>query len=357
LEQQKKCVPTDLQTYCDMAVAFFDKKLSRTTASRYLAESQLSWKCVGGRYRPEGMDHETYVLHYYQWVIDQHESGFFVVDRSKLCSFDFVTDSYRLFRIKTFAKRGSKQPKFSRAKPTYTNSFLACIWGDGQNRTPALLFTHNPDLNPAGPNHQQVLYWCEVYGIDAKRIYFTEGGKKYCKEDGPQASTFLQLYDCWRGVHVLSDAGHAWKRNGEFVFEFYHAARHQVYTPAVHGELSPNDNLFHAVAKNDWVSKREQVYDGVEHPLCLLRMLDTVPSETIASFFTYNFVLDQTPTVSIVEQRLIGREGPKENRENYFDRCDALYRDFVDQSEGLELDDQLEHLDNGLDGNYWRKTK
>src|SRR5690242_21465508 len=43
--------------------------------------------------------------------------------------------------------------------------------------------------------------------------------------------------------------------------------------PAVHGELSPNDNLFHAVAKNDWVSKREQVYDGVEHPLCLLRML------------------------------------------------------------------------------------
>ena len=90
-----------------------------------------------------------------------------------------------------------------------------------------------------------MLYWCKVYGIDSTRIYFVESGKKYCKECPSQVATFMRRYNVWKGVHMLSDAGHSMKKDGEFVFEMYGCKKHRVYEPVVHGELSPNDNLYH----------------------------------------------------------------------------------------------------------------
>ena len=55
----------------------------------------------------------------------------------------------------------------------------------------------------------------------------------------------MRRYNVWKGVHMLSDAGHSMKKDGEFVFEMYGCKKHRVYEPVVHGELSPNDNLYH----------------------------------------------------------------------------------------------------------------
>lgn len=100
--------------------------------------------------------YSAYVRAYYQWLLDMSNDNFFLCPQRLLASIDFMSNSRRLERVKTYSPRGQKQKKFVAPKVTYTECILTLLWADGVNRTPALLFTYNPDLDPDGRNKAQV---------------------------------------------------------------------------------------------------------------------------------------------------------------------------------------------------------
>jgi hypothetical protein len=337
LSEKKKSRKVGLEAVAKMSVAFFDIDISESTACRYLGSWELSSKLVGSRFRKNGLTEEDYIIQYYDWLLARAKEGFFAVPGHKLCSFDFVTNSRRRERIKTFYERGSKQAKFSRVKIIYTDTILNCVWYDGVNRTPALLFTYNPALDPDGANREQVFYWCEVYDIDPKRIHYTYSEDKvYCAEQAAQVSTFMRYYDCWRGVHTLSDAGASFKVNGEPCFPYYTNSEHRTYAPDVHGELSPNDNKIHPDAKNDWRKERSMEGDEVQDTLALLRMLDIVPGGSITSFFDRNFQLRKPLSLGSVRRLLKGRDVTDTDRQKWWDACVAVFEQFQHEIDRLK---------------------
>ncbi|MBK7002185.1 MAG: hypothetical protein IPH35_20195 [Rhodoferax sp.] len=59
------------------------------------------------------------------------------------CSIDFTHTSQRNLLQRTFSPSGTSQPKVDRAMSRYTNCIVTCVWADGINRTPSVLFTYN----------------------------------------------------------------------------------------------------------------------------------------------------------------------------------------------------------------------
>jgi hypothetical protein len=51
--------------------------------------------------------------------------------------------------------QGAKQKKFSAARPTYTNTYVVAVAMDDDGQYPALMFTHDPAFDPAGPRAKE----------------------------------------------------------------------------------------------------------------------------------------------------------------------------------------------------------
>lgn len=161
---------------------------------------------------------------------------------------------------------------------------------------PALLFTYNPDLDPDGPNADKVLEWCLELGLTPDRIYYKKSKKTYYAEDTDMVSTVLDKYKRivpWAQVHMMHDAGNSFYVNESDVFDDGWCSQVAVYEPTCHGELSPNDNSFHGIVKNEWKHRREKHKGEAKQALYLLHLCDKVEKRTVAAQFTRNFLLDK----------------------------------------------------------------
>jgi hypothetical protein len=210
----------DLPKMRALAKKFFGVTAVPSTWSRMAKHGQLTFRLVAGRYMPKQMTTETYGDQYYQCIIDLFNSGFFAADPSKIACFDFASNSHRLQRRKTLQGKGTKQKKMAAVRYVYTSTFAICLWLDGVNRTPVLLFTFDPAFDPNGPLAKEVAEWCRRNRIDRSRIYFLRSKKHYCPESKDQTDEFRRLYqNQLLGARVLHDNGNSLKERKASRFE------------------------------------------------------------------------------------------------------------------------------------------
>ena len=106
-------------------------------------------------------------------------------------------------------------------------------------------------------------------------------------------------------------------------------------------------------AKNAWRAQRGAKVDEVHDTILLLRLLDTVTVKTKARYFEYNFMLGQKLSLSAVDTMLKGRDFKQSGREDFFDKCEAAYLDFLNENEHLREKEPEAQFECGLDGAYW----
>jgi len=233
---------------------------------------------------------------------------------------------------------------------------MAGIWSDGTNFTPALMFTYDPTFDPQGPHWEDVKRWCRKWDIDTERIIYikpSKSSKKYVGAKKEHVGAWQQYYkEQLRGAKVIHDAGNEYKKNGHYILADG-AAAHYVLTPETHGEVSPCDNRYFAIAKRWWrVERYKECGDNIaKQDLYLLYCMDFVSQEMILAQFDRNFLLkEDKPTLAKVEETL--RECTRLTSANAELEASYLkaYERWVTDG-GLDVPMALDHV---LDGVYWK---
>jgi hypothetical protein len=199
-----------------------------------------------------------------------------------MCSIDFTYTSQRNLLQRTFSPSGTSQPKVDRAMSRYTNCIVTCVWADGINRTPSVLFTYNSVLRKdRDPTARRIAIYKHMENeanrlqIDFDRIVYvgnkTAETRTFVQESDDLLRRFFAYNDIPKETMVLSDCGNAF---GSGVLEDLGFSRHAQYPPAVHQYLSPNDNNLHGAAKQLWRQSRVDFRDDVSSSLLLLNLLD-----------------------------------------------------------------------------------
>jgi hypothetical protein len=329
----------------------FNVNVSISTASRYMAKLQMSFRLTGSRPRPATFSAFDYVCEAYEFIKARRDDTWFSYDEKRILCLDFVTNSRRLDREKTIAMIGSKQKKLSRPKPKYTNSYLVCVAMEDDGQYEALMFTYDPTFDPDGPRAADVLKWCKEMGISRDRIYYEKSKKSYCRESAAQVATFKALHrKKLRGARIMHDDGGSFKKDGEYVLADG-ADRHIVFPSVSHGELSVLDNMLFAVAKNQWRTERGNT-DLSHDDLYLLWCIDWAAKPAIRSYWVNNFMLGgQEVSLKACEDQLRGKQNSRQPLE---ERYIAAYESWRVESGQEVLPAQWEALDDYLDGKYWK---
>ena len=149
---------------------------------------------------------------------------------------------------------------------------------------------------------------------------------------------------------------HSKKKRGNETFDLVgdYVYEHRIFPSPTHGEHSPNDNSFNAECKNAWKGERGEFYDEVVYPICLMRMTDIVHHESVTRYFVRNLMLDEENiTLAKVEKLLKGKSKIPKDRENLWDACSELYRDFIDTNDQINWSMTPKNIGSDLDGGYW----
>ena len=275
---------------------------------------------------------------------------------------DFTYTSHRTGRTVTFAPLGGPQPKLLQELSQFTNCIVTIVWSDGVNRTPALLYTNNPEFvftKGRSSSRQSRFEWlmrcCNYYEIDQSRITdmskYTSNNSKYVKESVTTVKDVLKVYEkeLQKAAVIFRDAGNCYVENGIDLIE---EANHKVVVlpPAIHQYLSVNDNKLHGVAKQYWRAGVTDFKDDVDASLYLLWRLDEVKEASIKQWFNENLCLDGG---RVTEERVrIILNMPDLQRREHFNRCLLAYRqDVLNESVG-SIKDVYSTADT-LDGVYW----
>jgi transposase len=261
------------------------------------------------------------------------------VPRSRLCSIDFAFSGHRKDLRSSWSPVGGAQPRSGTAVSTYTNCIITCVWADGRNRTPAMLFTYDQkfrrDRSPTEKRKAEVAYLDEClrcYEIDADRIVYVgkEKGENrtFVAESADLVRRFFETYGVEKDCTVLSDNGNAFKDDGVDIFEALGFKQHRSYPAAVHQYLSPNDNRLHGAAKKAWTESMVDFSDDVLACCYLLNLLDWC-NKDVRKWFSTNLQLkEEEPTLERIEA-LIKSERVSESE--YYKECLGEYRVFAGQ--------------------------
>ena len=259
--------------------------------------------------------------------------------RSKLCSVDFAFSGHRKDLRSSWSPVGGSQPKSRTSVSTYTNCIITCVWADGKNRTPAMLFTYNQkfrrDRNPTEKRNAEVVHLDECltrYEIDEDRIVYVgkEKGENrtFVTENADLVRRFFEVYGVEKNCTVLSDNGNAFKDNGVDIFDALGFKRHRYYPAAVHQYLSPNDNRLHGAAKKAWTESIVDFSDDVLACCYLLNLLDWC-NKDVRKWFNTNLQLkEEEPTLERIEALI---KGERVSESEYYKECLDEYRIFTGQ--------------------------
>jgi hypothetical protein len=300
---------------------------------------------------PKLMTEESYVNKYYNCVLTLRNDGFFDWDPKKIVAVDCCTNSRRLERIRTISMVGAKQKKMSANRPTYTNTYVVAVCLEDEGQYPALMFTHDPTFDPAGPRAKEVALWFKKMNISRDRVIYTKGAKKYSYESPDMLAHFKNIYRKeLAGTRVMHDGGNSFKIGGEFILADG-ANRHFVLPAATHGELSPLDNKVNAIAKNKWRTERpgkDFSYDDLH----LLWCFDWVEPVAIKSFWTKNFLLGvKKLSLAATADQL---KGDKFSRQEMWLKYVAAYESWCEEGGGVVQESVFQTLESKLDGSYWQ---
>ena len=274
-----------LESFQTFVFKYFNIELSESTISRYLNEDGFAVRLVNKKAKGFVVDVEGLRAELWNWVILQDFRSR-NIRRDRFCSIDFTFTGHRTERQTTFAPRGGPQPMAAEKASNYTNCVVTCLWADGINRTPPVLFTYDPafrtDRPPTKRRDAQLAHLrrcMDQYGITENRIIYigTEKKemKKYARECPDLIRRFFEIYQVPSDTTIFSDEGKSFIENGKSVLLNLGFAKHIKYPARVHQFISPNDNKAHGTAKQAWRTSRVDHSDDVMSCLCLLSYLDT----------------------------------------------------------------------------------
>lgn len=351
---------THLQWVVDWIAKSFNVDVSLSTVSNHLAELKLTIKLVPKRLMPKGMTRDAYARLYYEDVLKLHNSGFFKNQPNLIYTIDATSNSRRLERETTISISGAPAPKFAAPELKYTDTYLAAVWMDGVNRTPTLMFTFNPALKEGSARWEEVLEWCNAWGLETSQIVYGQPAKPtktYCATTNAHLSHFKAIYrQRIHGTCVMHDAGNEFKIDGESILGDG-AMEEFVFTPATHGEESVLDNNWFAIAKHWWRAEREKFcgLDFDKQSVYLLYCIDYYKSEQISRLYERNFLLDQE-NLSLATVEALLRKTTRMTFENQ-DRLEhyvGAYKKWCENNDEEVPPDVFEALECGLDGAYWQ---
>ncbi len=139
----------------------------------------------------------------------------------------------------------------------------------------------------------------------------------------------------WEDCYVIHDDSGSWKPKGDDIFYEYKAARVSVMPPNPHGELSPCDNSYHAVAKEAERASRPDGASDAEIMIRTVHYLLNVKADSVRSFWTRNFMLDQKKlTFAAYVDMLKGRDKLPTKRKLLHDVCVEAYKVHIADDDG-----------------------
>lgn len=357
LNQNELGIAVHLESYCDFCEAQFRIKLTHMTASNYLREDGFSYRTM----QKKGASFVIDVAEMRQGLWKFVEKQIFPLKPLKperICSIDFTFTGHRTEKRSGFAPKGGAQPMESTSVSTYTNCIVTCVWADGLNRTPPILYTYNPvfrrDRNPTERREAQIEHLNECfrrYGITAERVVYIgkDKGEKehYAKECPELVRLFFETYQVGTDVTVLSDNGNSFFENGESVITQLGFEKHIFYPADVHQYLSPNDNRLHGTAKQAWRAGSSNYSDDIESCLSLLYYLDRDIVAHSQHWFDKNMLsLGESEVANLVSAR-----GPKFS--HLHKGWLRAYRIFMGEDARGLMPKLPDNLNDGLDGLFW----
>jgi hypothetical protein len=133
----------NVEVHLDTAQAFVRDRLNvditLQSISNYLHGEGFSSKVTQHKTAGFKLDTASLCLIALDWL----RSSSLDMPRSTLCSIDFAFSGHRRDLRSSWSPVGGAQPKSGMAVSTYTNCIITCVWADGKNRTPAMLFTYD----------------------------------------------------------------------------------------------------------------------------------------------------------------------------------------------------------------------
>ena len=346
--------PVHLADYKSFCCEQFEQQLSAQTASRYLREDGFSYRIMQSKAKGFSIDVESMRAQVWQWVKKQRAAGLLDVDPSHLASVDFTYTGHRTERRSGFTSHGGSQPMSADSISKYTNCILTCLWADGVNRTPAMLFTYNAafrcDRRPTARRAAQVKCLDEClrkYAVAPERVRYVGQEKKetqtYVNENPGLLRLFFRHYGVPQDSVVLSDNGKSFFEDGKSVLLALGFQKHECYPAAVHQYLSPNDNRLHGTAKQSLRTSGISYKDDLESCLYLLSRLDRDTRSYGKLWFDKNML--QLKKADL--ESMIGSVGGK-----FSDLHKSWLRAYrvwigLDAREDQPVDDELDDLRNG----------
>ena len=219
----------------------------------------------------------------WNFVADLRRARVWLTVPQLICSMDFTLTSHRNDQLMSFGMVGAENPELGKGLSPYTNCILTCIWPDGVNRTPCIMWTFNPefrvDRKPTKRRKILTDRFSELrdhFNVDLARCrWLVNPDKKYFVAEGPDlVRAFCKHYNLGANMIVFSDGGNAFKEEDVDIFVDMGFAAHYTYPSPVHQFLSPNDNDIHGVAKVPWRLNVLDFADDVDATLCLMNYLD-----------------------------------------------------------------------------------
>lgn len=168
------------------------------------------------------------------------------------------------------------------------------ISGDGTNRTPCLMFTHDPKFAPIkNPTERRKRIREELetalqqYNIKNDRIIYQKSNKHYFAESPDVYEHFLNHYNIPKNTLILHDNGNAYKRAKVSIFDSNGFKNHVVYPTDVHQYLSPNDNKLHG-CKSIWSQEYYKFENEVSSSIRLMQLIDLETVKNSKRYFQNN---------------------------------------------------------------------
>ncbi len=328
-----KVGPKDYRNFvkCNMC-----KSITKRTALNYLHRAGFSCRLVSKRSHAVFIDADTLINLYWEWIISCRQNHIFTLNRFPIASIDFTYTSHRAERDFTFVEKGSTQPKIQKKISKFTNCLLTCIWSDGINHTPCVMYTYNQDFCLDAPiteqqRHKQkrLLELLDYYGIAKHRVkLLTDTGKKsavYVRESSSLVIDFFNHYKVPKFTTILSDERNCYFKEKKSILENIGFQKHISYPSCIHQWISPNDNRVHATSKASWRRIVEDFDDDVNSSLFLMHCIDMDTTTNSKKYWEDNMI---SPTTEKVQREI--KLCKKENQVNR-QKCLHEYHTFMKQ--------------------------
>ena len=194
----------------------------------------------------------------------------------------------------TITPIGDEEVWVVQPKHVYTDAIVDMVWGDGVDRTPARLYTHNPRMNLVQKNtargrriRAELLEALGRFEIDESRITYIKSKKYWCSETADVLEDFFTSYDISKDTLIFHDGGPAYKRKKVNILDTLGFKKHREYPSDVHQWLSPSDNNVHG-CKSTWASQYDDFDDDVNRSLQLLHLIDLDTAKHSQYYFRRN---------------------------------------------------------------------